>query len=92
MSSWVAATVWQLCQSNTDFPSEAYGTPVDCALEFHLPVDETNEDRFCVRHFQIASYGTEAQLTGTRADGVEVCAYAAGAHVDFSHFPSALGG
>lgn len=55
-------------------------------------MDETNGDRLCVRHFQIASYGTEAQLTGTRADGAVLCAHAAGAHVHFSHFPSALGG
>lgn len=66
MSSWVVAIVQQLRQSHTDFPSKAYGTPhtrthTDCVLELHLPIHKPKEDRFCVRHFQIASYGIEAQ-------------------------------
>lgn len=91
MSSWVAVTVQQLCQSNTDFSSKVYGAPIDHALEFHLPANKPKEDRFCIRRFRIASCGVEAQHVGNRADGSVLRAYTSGVHVHFSHFPSALG-
>lgn len=73
MSSWVAATVQQLCQSDTDFPSKTHGTPIDCAPESHLHLNKPKEDRFCIRHFQSASYGIETQL-GVGRKSSWVCA------------------